>query len=406
VKRYHAGWLVRYSTAVPRPLPATALAALACIPALLTPTSTSAADPEDEARRAFLLGRDAVRRGDLKLAVRSFSRAVELDSTEVGALRHLGRVHMELKEWDLAVEAFAAYLEMIPAAPDAFVVRGEIERCHRLKRDAGPVTSLIPRGVELQLPRELRPGTDEAEAEAKRRYNLGRSLNDNSLRELRRYLEAVTLDPTFRGAWYNLGVLFLTRRDADRAILAHQQYTRLNPESHEGWFLLGVDNQTAGKLPEAQEAYEEALRRDPRHFDSHNNLAVVLEARGRVKEAIAQYQRTIEVTSASGGASPSTARARYNLGDLYLQKHMVDDAMGQFEQVLQAKAAPGGGLTGMGQRVPPRLIAAAHDAMGQCHELREERHEAISQYAAALVVDPGFRQARANLLRLRGVKPR
>jgi len=359
------------------------------------------ADAEDEARRQFLRGKDALRRGNLQGAAQAFARAVDLDVTEVGARRYLGKTRAMLGQWDLAVDACRAYLEMVPSAPDAHGVRRALKDVIDRKRRAQPRAPKPRRPARIVPPPtsdDFVAGSPKAAAAARRHYDLGRALNDNSAAEENHYRAAVGLDPTFSPAYYNLGILYLTRGDMERAIWAHTRFAALTPDSHEGHFLLGVDHQMRGDLAAAEQAYRRAIGRAPEHFDSINNLAVVLEKQGRFDEAAQWYQRGI------GTAPPGSAlRARYNLGDLYLKQNKVDDAVGLFQDVVagaaEMKARPGR------SKSRNSLLVSTHNALGRAYELQGQSKGALAEYTAALSLDPRNREARGSLLRLRGGKP-
>ncbi len=145
-------------------LPVVVLALLTA-PILVAPVSAHAADREDHAKRLFLRAKDLLRKGQLKKAAGLFEQAIAKDLTEVAAMRQLGRVREKLGEYDLAVEAYRQYVEMVPSAPDAYAVREAIKRCaaarHKeLRRGGGHKVSRR----DLDLPRGLRPGGKKAKA--------------------------------------------------------------------------------------------------------------------------------------------------------------------------------------------------------------------------------------------------
>ena len=372
--------------------------ALIVAPAVLIPGGAHAADREDHAKRLFLRAKDLVRKGQLAKAAGLFEQAIAKDLTEVAAMRQLGRVREKLGEYDLAIEAYRQYVEMVPSAPDAFAVREAIKRCAaaRNKQLRNTGTSKVRR-KDLDLPRGMRPGSKKARAEARRRYDRARELNDNSDAEEKLYREAGALDPAFAEAWYNLGILYLMRSDAERAIWAHRRYAALQPDNHEAHFLLGVDHQVQGDLKAAAGAYRRALDRHPTHFDSLNNLAVVLEKQGDHDAAMAWYRKAISAAPPGRGV-----RARYNLGDLYLTAGRFDDAIREFQTVLGAEEAarnPSGGARI--PSVPTKLRAQTHNALGKAYESQSRIADAVGAYTAALALDPKLAQARSNLVRAR-----
>lgn len=371
-------------------------ALITLIPAI--PAPAGAADREDHAKRLFLRAKDLLRKGELAKAAGLFEQAIAKDLTEVAAMRQLGRVREKLGEYDLAVEAYRQYVEMVPSAPDAYAVRQAIKRCSAAR--AKQLQDTGGRAVsrkDLEIPRGMRPGSRKARAEARRRYDRARALNDNSDAEEKLYREAGALDPAFAEAWYNLGILYLMRSDAERAIWAHRRYAALQPDNHEAHFLLGVDHQVRGDLKAAAAAYRRSLARHPTHFDSLNNLAVVLEKQGDREGAMQHYRQAISAAPPGRGV-----RARYNLGDLYLSGGRFDDAIREFQTVLGAEEAsrnPEGGTRI--PAVPTKLRAQTHNALGKAYESQARIADAVGAYTAALALDPELSQARSNLVRAR-----
>jgi len=61
---------------------------------------------------------------------------------------------------------------------------------------------------------------------------------------------------------------------------------------------------------------------------AHYNFGNALQQEGKVNEAIAQYQQVLQI-------NPDFAGAQNNLGNALLQKGKVDEAITQFRQALQ-----------------------------------------------------------------------
>jgi tetratricopeptide (TPR) repeat protein len=95
---------------------------------------------------------------------------------------------------------------------------------------------------------------------------------DESIEEFR---AAAALRPDLAGAWFDLGVSLLARKDA------------------------------AG----ATDAFREALRRQPAHAGAHNNLGIILARAGQVSEAAAEFRAALRARPDFEAARTNLARA-------------------------------------------------------------------------------------------------
>jgi tetratricopeptide (TPR) repeat protein len=95
------------------------------------------------ARTAFAAGRDAYARGDDKQALDAFSLAYE-QSGRAELLYDIGVVCDRLREDQRAIDAFRAFVEQLPQAPEAELARRRIERLEQGLRERGkPESSLV-----------------------------------------------------------------------------------------------------------------------------------------------------------------------------------------------------------------------------------------------------------------------
>ncbi|MCE0497727.1 MAG: tetratricopeptide repeat protein [Methylacidiphilales bacterium] len=93
------------------------------------------------------------------------------------------------------------------------------------------------------------------------------------------------------------------------------------------------------------------------------------------------YQSEIVLWEQALDLHPGNARARYNLGNAFLQKGQVDEAIGQFQKALE---------------INPNYTVA-HNNLGNALEQKGQVNEAIAQYQKALESDPDYAEAHSNL---------
>jgi tetratricopeptide (TPR) repeat protein len=106
--------------------------------ALLEPAGLTPAQ-----RTTFAAGRDAYARGDDKLALDAFSQAYE-QSGRAELLYDMGVVCDRLREDERAIDAFRAFIEQQPQAPEAELARRRIERLEQVLRERSqPEQSLV-----------------------------------------------------------------------------------------------------------------------------------------------------------------------------------------------------------------------------------------------------------------------
>jgi tetratricopeptide (TPR) repeat protein len=110
------------------------------------------------------------------------------------------------------------------------------------------------------------------------------------------------------------------------------------------------------------------------NYIAHNSLGNALFQKGRVDEAIVQFQKVLQI-------KPDFADAHLNLGNALLQKGGMDEAIVHYQQVLQIKPDD----------------ALAHSNLGAALYQKGNLDGAIAQYQQALQSDSNSTLARINL---------
>ncbi len=154
----------------------------------------------------------------------------------------------------------------------------------------------------------------------------------------------------------------------------YQNVIELYPDSSGARVNLGNAYRNAGRLADALAEYEEAIRLD-QSPKAYYNRGITLEQLGRVDEAIASYSGAL-------ADDPTYALAHVNLGRLLYERQEKETALRHFEQAVE---------------IAPHL-ALAHFNIGYIHAERGNFTAAIESYRKALDGDPGFIDARVNLV--------
>jgi tetratricopeptide (TPR) repeat protein len=120
--------------------------------------------------------------------------------------------------------------------------------------------------------------------------------------------------------------------------------------------------------------WTDTLAKNPGSWTAHNNLGNVFIKRGQVDDAMVHYQKALEV-------NPNYAEALNNLGLALFRKGRVDDAVAQFQKALE---------------VNPNF-AQAHSNLGVALIQKGQVGAAVAQYQKAVKINSDYAQAYYNL---------
>lgn len=145
-------------------------------------------------------------------------------------------------------------------------------------------------------------------------------------------------------------------------------YTRVvqaHPENPMGHRNLGTEYLLAGDTTRAQACYERAIELDNMFPLNYYSLGLALSMAGRIKDAVKAYEKGIAIDE--GGGMPGD-RASLD----YVQKNRIV------------------------------FLAQAHNNLGRLLAAQGRLREASEHFLRALYLDPGNRNARLNLEKIRG----
>src|SRR6266545_231269 len=113
----------------------------------------------------------------------------------------------------------------------------------------------------------------------------------------------------------NLGNLWLSRNDPQRAIAYFQEAVRIRPDYEMAYYNEGVALMSLSRHAEAMEAYRENLRLDPANTDGWVNLGFALLQLGRLPEGLQAYETALSHSPDYPLALHGAAAARAAVGD-------------------------------------------------------------------------------------------
>jgi tetratricopeptide (TPR) repeat protein len=134
----------------------------------------------------------------------------------------------------------------------------------------------------------------------------------------------VKLKPRHDAAWYRLGVLHAQLKQYPKAIEAWEQYVRVTNGSAVAYGNLGFCYEVSGNRDQAENAYRKGIQKDPSNRSCRVNYGLMLTRAGREAEALEQFRAVL-----------TEAEAHYNVGSIYEQKGMKDQARAQYRRALE-----------------------------------------------------------------------
>src|SRR6185437_4836989 len=139
-------------------------------------------------------------------------------------------------------------------------------------------------------------------------YNLGNALAAMNEDPRPAFRSAVTLDPGYAHAWYNLAIAEEAAGDVAMAEKAYGSAITAQADFAAPHLNLGVLLFTQGRHAQALSAYDGALAADPGSAAAHSNRGNVLRALGAPAEAANAYRAAI-------ASDPRLAEAHNHLGN-------------------------------------------------------------------------------------------
>ncbi|MCZ6854420.1 MAG: TIR domain-containing protein [Gammaproteobacteria bacterium] len=206
-------------------------------------------------------------------------RALAHDAFQTQAQSALGNLYLISGDYDAAVEAFRAGINLSPNDPE--------------------IASGLANGFSFTGQR------DRAEQWFRR---------------------AIFMDPSFWRSYMSLGAFFFRLGEYDQAISAYRDLVKVKPDYAPGWADLSAAYQLNGDLEDAVTAAQASLDLE-RTAQALSNTATALYFVGRFEDARSMYQQAIELT-------PENHIPRGNLGEVELLLGHTVSAMSTFNKAI------------------------------------------------------------------------
>lgn len=148
-------------------------------------------------------------------------------------------------------------------------------------------------------------------------YNQGNTLSQlNRYPEaLRRYDQALDLNPTYKEVWNNKAKILYKLEQYSQAQEAYDKAIQIDPNYTESWIGRGKVMTALGKYADALTAFEQAIEQNPDEVEAWLGKGDVLVNLKRYEEAIQSYQVVLEQLPDSFEALSKTGKTYHDLED-------------------------------------------------------------------------------------------
>jgi tetratricopeptide (TPR) repeat protein len=140
--------------------------------------------------------------------------------------------------------------------------------------------------------------------------------------------EGPFLDKSVRERWNDYGIGLLLQGDIKGAEAAFLNVTKMEPGYADGWVNVARARIQEGQMAAAEPLLRKALEIDPKLAKTHFFLAMALKPQGL-------YDESIEHLRTAAALYPRDRVVRNQLGRVLFLKRQFQDAVGEFQQVLE-----------------------------------------------------------------------
>ena len=227
-------------------------------------------------------GNRAAQRGEYQLAIRDYSRAIELNPDDAAAHNNRGIAYRNIEEYQAAIRDYSRAIELNPDYVNAYYNRGiayrNIEEYQAAIRD-------YSRAIELN--------PDDAAA-----HN-NRGIAYRNIEEYQAAIKdctrAIELNPDYVNAYYNRGIAYRNIREYQAAIRDYDKVIELNPDDVEAYNDRGVAYRNTDDFQAAIKDYSRAIELNPDYAQAYCNRGIARSKLGNAREAEADFQTALRL---------------------------------------------------------------------------------------------------------------
>ena len=271
----------------------------------------------DQSRCLHILGIIAHADRDYEKSEYFIKRAILIDPEEPVYYKSLGKVLMDQGELKNAVLSYHKTVELKPDCAEAYFYLGSIY--NELNE---PDTSIAFYEKVLQID----PGFYEA------CYNMGNIYysRDDPEKAIQCYQRAIDIKPDFYEALHNLGVSYQYLENADLAIAAFKKTLQIKPDYAEAYYNMGNALHAKGLDHEAIFSYQQAIGIKTDYVAAYHNLGKIFYGLGMQNQSMSCYKKAVKL-------KPDHTDVLYDMGLLYWDQYQLDNMIACYEKALMIK---------------------------------------------------------------------
>lgn len=321
----------------------------------------------------FRLGVSYMELNRLQKAEEALKRAIRLNPNYVPALLQLAGLYEETQRLQEALEAYDRVIQVEPlgeAVSISLMKKMMIEGIFLARAKDFDGALRLFEGAASLIP------TDPAPV-----YNIGlvylRKKQDAKAEEA--FLKVIELDPKHQEAYLQLGNLYERHNRIDEALNAFVGAVQINPNSPGGRsaqakvpLLRGISLARRGKTDEALSAFQQALRISPDPAPIYFNIAQLYLGKGDLENAEAALNQTLQV-------DPGHQGALMNLGILYERQAKLEEALRAYERARDLQPDTPDGVN---------AAVSAQTVRGKIAVRAEKLDEALEAFKRAVELQP------------------
>ena len=221
-------------------------------------------------------------------ALKVLQRTLKADPKAADAHAEIGRIHMDLGHFGLAVAAVNQAIKVSPDRADIRMLAGQVHQFYGQSGGGEPELRLAVR--EYETASTLNPADPAPLRDLTRLYSV--------LRDAKGALDAwkrlAAADPRNSDAYTQVASLSLATGDTQTAVEALETAAGADPENARVLLLLGDIKQQAGKTEEALKHYEAAARIDRKDLVTRLKIGEILIEAHRGAEALEMANETLK----------------------------------------------------------------------------------------------------------------
>jgi tetratricopeptide (TPR) repeat protein len=142
------------------------------------------------------------------------------------------------------------------------------------------------------------------------------------------YNEILKIDPNHLTSHSNLGALFLSLGEFQKAISSYEKVIKIDPNYSKVHYNLANVFSVMREYKSAISSYEKAIENDSNCVNSHNNLGLVFDKLGKHKKTIDCYKKAIEI-------DPRYVNSYNNLGVVFQKLNDNSKAKSYFKKAIE-----------------------------------------------------------------------